>query len=130
MTDANGIPLGVVIAGANVPDMKLLASTLDAVVLRASQGPRRRKHLCLDKGYDFAACERDIRKRRITPHSRRRGEPPLPGCVRDRPRRWGERINSWHNSFRALKVRREVKGCNHLALVQLACALIAFDRAL
>ena len=48
-----GGPLGIVVAGANVHDTKLLAATLDAVVVE-----RRRptepspQHLCLDKAYD------------------------------------------------------------------------------
>ena len=33
VVDGNGGPLGIVVAGANVPDMKLLAATLDAMVV-------------------------------------------------------------------------------------------------
>lgn len=131
ITDAEGIPIGVVIAGANIHDKHLVEPTLDQVGIRGARGPRRPVNLCLDKGFDYKDTERSIRKRGITPHIRRRGEPPLIGCVRGRPRRWVvERTNSWHNNFRALKIRWEVKGCNHQALVFLACALITFNRLL
>lgn len=82
LTDAKGIPIGVVIAGANVHDKWLVESTLNAIGIRGPRGPRRPKHLCMDKGYDYRDTERSVRKRRIIPHIRRRGEPPLIGCVR------------------------------------------------
>jgi hypothetical protein len=44
------LPLAVVVAGANVPDMKLTAPTLDALVVSAPPGAA---HLCLDNGYDY-----------------------------------------------------------------------------
>lgn len=111
-----------------------LASTLDAVVIRAPRGPRRPEHLCLDKGYDFRDCEAAVRQRRIVPHirrKRRRGEPPLMlgPLHRGRPRRWVvERTGSWHNRFRALLIRWERKAENYLALLHLACGLIAFQQ--
>ena len=54
LVEADGGPLAAVIAGANVPDFKLLEATLDAVVIerpRPSQSSAP-QHLCLDKGYD------------------------------------------------------------------------------
>ena len=87
-------------------------------------------HLCLDKGYDYREPEAETRARRIIPHIRRRGESPLLGCVRGKPRRWVvERTNSWHNRYRALLIRWERKPCNYLALLVLACALIALQQA-
>jgi putative transposase len=53
VVDAAGGSLGVTMAGANVHDAKLLAVTLEAVVVErprpSSEAPQ---HLCLDKGYD------------------------------------------------------------------------------
>ena len=50
LTDGQGVPLGVVVAGANRHDMKLVVATLEAIVVkRLEAGPQ---HLCLDKGYD------------------------------------------------------------------------------
>jgi IS5 family transposase len=85
---------------------------------------------CLDKGYDYREPEAESRERGVTPHIRRRGEKPLIGCVRGKPRRWVvERTNSWHNRYRAILVRWERKAANYLALLLLACALIALQQA-
>ena len=131
LTDGRGVPLAAEITGANVHDKWLVAQTLDAVVVRAPRGPRRPMHLCLDKGYDYADAEAAARARGITPHVRRRGEKPLLGCVQGKPRRWVvERTNAWHNRFRGLLVRWERIGSHYLALLHLACALIAFRQAL
>jgi transposase len=130
LTDGRGVPVSARISGANVHDKWLLAEVLDHVVLRASRGPRRPRHLCLDKGYDYRDTEAAVRARRITPHIRRQGEPPLTGRVHGRPRRWVvERTNAWHNRFRGLLIRWERLGDNYLALVHLACGLIAWRQA-
>jgi len=67
----------------------------------------------------------------VRPHIRRRGEPPLTGPIRGKKaRRWVvERTGSWHNNFRALRIRWERNADNHRALVQLACAFICFQAA-
>jgi transposase len=130
LTDGNGVPLSVLITGANVHDKWMVANALDAVVLRAPRGPRRPKNLCLDKGYDYADAEAAVRARRIIPHIRRRGEQPVVGCVRGKPRRWVvERTNSWHNRFRGLLVRWERIAENYLAMLQLASGIIAYQAA-
>lgn len=118
----------MLITGANVHDKWMVGAALDAVVLKAPRGPRRPQHLCLDKGYDYADSEAAVRARGVTPHIRRRGEPPMIGCIRGKPRRWVvERTNSWHNRYRGLLVRWERIAANYLAMVHLASALIAFQ---
>jgi transposase len=130
LTDERGVPLSVLISAANVNEKWLVAAVLDAIVLRGPRGPRRPKHLCLDKGYDYVDAEAAVRLRGITPHIRRRGEQPLLGCVHGKPRRWVvERTNSWHNRYRGLLVRWERKAQNYLAMLQLACGIIAFRHA-
>ena len=53
LVEADGGPLAVVIAGANVPDFKLLEATLDAIVVERPQSTEEApQHLCSDKGYD------------------------------------------------------------------------------
>ena len=53
LVEADGGPLAAVIAGANVPDFKLLEATLDAMVVERPQPTEEApQHLCLDKGYD------------------------------------------------------------------------------
>ena len=130
LTDGRGVPLAITLTGANVHDKWMVASTLDAVLLRAPRGPRRPRNLCLDKGYDYTDCEMAARVRGIKPHIRRRGEQPLIGCVQGKPRRWVvERTNSWHNNFRALRIRWETIAEHYLALVHMACAFIAYRAA-
>ena len=54
VTDARGIPIGLAVDGANVPDYKLLEATLDAMpVQRLEALLDRALNLCLDKGYDY-----------------------------------------------------------------------------
>ena len=68
----------------------------------------------------------------FTPHIRSRGEEirrklHTPGW---RARRWVvEACHSWLNRNRALLIRWSKKPQNHLALLQLACGLIAFKKA-
>jgi putative transposase len=70
--------------------------------------------------------------RGLTPHIRTRGEEirlklRTPGW---RARRWVvEACHSWLNRNRALLIRWSKKDENHLALLQLACGLIAFKKA-
>jgi transposase len=130
LADARGVPLSVLVTAANVHDKWLVADVLDAIALRGPRGPRRPTHLCLDKGYDYVDAEAAVRLRGITPHIRRRGEQPLLGCVFGKPRRWViERTNSWHNRYRGLLVRWERTAANYLAMLQLACGIIAFKQA-
>jgi transposase len=130
LTDGRGVPISIVLSGANLHDKWSLAPTLDAVVLKAGHGIRRPRHCCLDKEYAFRDCDQAVRDRRIVPHIRQKGEPPLIGRVHGKPRRWVvERTHSWHNRFRGLLIRWERKARNYLAFVYLASALIAYQQS-
>ena len=51
VTDARGVPVGFAVAGANVPDYKLLEATLDAMpVQRPEALLDRALNLCLGQG--------------------------------------------------------------------------------
>ena len=133
LTEGQGIPIAVVVAGANRHDMKLLADTLDAVVVeRPEPTEAAPQHVCLDKGYDYDACRQVAEQREYIPHIRSRGEEQreqreIPGY---RPRRWVVEVcHSWVNRFRKLLVRFEKKLETHLALLQFACAYIVLKRA-
>src|SRR5579885_2678758 len=53
LVEAAGGPLAVVVAGANVQDTKLLAATLEAVVVERPQPSHEEpQHLCLDNAAD------------------------------------------------------------------------------
>ena len=130
LVEKDGGPLGVVIAGANVPDQKLLAATLDAVVVERPEPEEDwPQHLCLDKGYDnedgWSACvDRDY-----IPHTRLIRDLRPARKKRYKPRRWVvERTLAWLSKCRAILVRWDKKACNYLGLLKLACALLWYRR--
>jgi putative transposase len=128
-----------VLSGANRTDMKKLGDLLDAIVVEVPPGeviagegaPRE---LCLDRGYDYAACREAAASRGYTPHipPKRRAAQPLPppgDPDRHPPRRWVVEVcHRWFNRFRRLLVRWEKKAANSLAFVQLAAILIVYRK--
>jgi putative transposase len=133
LTEGRGIPIAIVVAGANRNDMKLLADTLEAVVIeRPEPTAEAPQHLCADKGYDFAICREEAKAHGYVPHIRSRGEERQAKQEHPdyRPRRWVVEVcHAWLNRFRKLLIRFEKLEATHLALLQLACAYIAFKRA-
>ncbi len=132
LVEKDGGPLAVVIAGANVPDVQLLAATIDAIVVeRPEPEPEWPQHLCLDKGYDsdsddaWGACvDFDY-----IPHIAliRDERPPRP--KRHPARRWVvERTLAWLSKCRGILIRWEKKPANYLGLLRLACGLLWFRR--
>jgi putative transposase len=132
LTDGAGRPLAVVVAGANRPDLTLLAATLDGLVLdRPEPTADEPQHLCLDRGYDYEPMREDVLARGYTAHIRRRGEAGEVQVVHaaGHARRWVvERTHSWLNRSRRLLVRWEKKVENYLAFVHLACAQLLFAK--
>lgn len=132
LVEADGGPLSVVVAGANVHDTKLLRATLGAVVVeRPTPTLARPQHLCLDKGYDNPTGWKTVAACAYTPHIRRIGEEKLDAAGQQRypARRWVvERTLAWLSKCRALLVRYDKKARNHLGLLQLACGLLWYRR--
>ena len=133
LVEADGEPLAVVVAGANVPDFKLLQATLDAIVVERRQPTEQApdEHLCLDKGYDKDAAREVAQERNYVPHIRRIGEEKLDvaGEKRYPARRWVvERTLGWLSKCRAILVRYEKKAANYLGLVKVACILLWYRR--
>jgi putative transposase len=130
--EGNGGPLGVVIAGANVHDTKLLEATIDAIVVGRPEPDEVEEHLCLDKGYDNPTGRAAALEGEYVPHIRRIGEEKLDGKNRKRhpARRWVvERTLGWLNRCRAILVRYNKKASNYLGLIQLACILLWYRRS-
>lgn len=137
LVDRRGVPLAVTIAAANKQDYQCADETLHHLVIRRSwqdrMGQRCVLHLCGDKGYDFAevyAVAQRLGYQTHIAHRRRRGEPePPPIQGRKHPaRRWVvERTNSWHNRFRALKIRWEKKLRITKLLLRLPVRLLQLD---
>ena len=128
MVDAVGAPLSLIVSGANRHDVKLLAETLDRIVVARPKPTRYRpQHLCADKRYGGQRAACIMRLRGYTPHARQIGEEAAAKRRGQRARRWVvERSHSWSNRFRKLLVRYEKKEANYLALTQCAAALISF----
>jgi putative transposase len=119
-------------AGANVHDPKLLAATLEAIVVERPQPTAERpQHLCLDKGDDNPTGPATVAAHQYTPHIRRIGEEKLDthGQKIYPARRWVvERTLAWLSKCRGLLVRYEKKAVNFLGLLQLTCALMWMRR--
>ncbi len=132
LVEADGGALAVVMAGANVRDDKLLASTLEAVVVeRPEPTEAAPQNLCLDKGYDNQPSRELVEGRSYVPHIRRIGEEKIDeaGEKRYPARRWVvERTLGWLSKCRAILVRYEKKAANYLGLVKLACILLWYRR--
>ena len=125
--DQNGIPLGVVVAGANVHDSRLVSTTIDAdIVSRPEVTEENPQNLCLDKGYDYKRVEKELEQYFFTPYIRRIGEEKIEDGEKKHPaRRWVvERTNAWLKGFRAIRTRYFHYAENYLAMLHLACALI------
>lgn len=130
LVESSGLPLAMIVSGANVHDVKLLAQTLDAIVVERPQvTDENPQHLCADAGYTGKDAEGEILTRAYTPHVRPRkteSEERKEGAV---PRRWVvEAAHSWLNRFRRLLIRWEKKAENYLAFLHFACALVVWRR--
>lgn len=70
LVEADGGPLSIVAAGANVHDTKLLAATLESIVVeRPTPTEEQPQHLCLDKGYDNPTGRETARHMAMKPTS-------------------------------------------------------------
>ena len=130
LVDAVGIPLSIVVTGANRHD----AAVLDEL-LKERMKPLDFEHyehitqnVCLDAGYVGKA---DVASRHgMVPHIRPRGEEKkaieLHGF---RPKRWiVEVAHSWFNRFRKIHVRYEKTACAYNALLYLAAMMITMNK--
>jgi putative transposase len=78
VVEADGGPLGATSAGANVHDTKLLAATLEAVVVERPQPTEARAQPpCLDAGDDHPTGHQPVAAYQYIPPSRRIGEENL-----------------------------------------------------
>lgn len=126
IVDRAGVPLGVLMSGANVHDSRVFERLLEAIppVRRSRAGrPRQRPDkVHADKAYDTRRCRAYLRKRGIKSRIARKG-------VESRERlgrhRWvAERTLAWISQFRRLVVRHERRADIHLAFLRVACVLI------
>ena len=127
MVDRAGLPLAIVLTGANRHDSMALTDVVDAVQPARSPRGRPRKRpdkLHADKGYDFRRCRRDLRRRGITPRIARRGVESATSLGKHR---WVvERTFAWLNRFRRLTIRYERTADLYQAFCTIAATIICF----
>ena len=130
LCEAQGIPIGVTVEGANRHDMKMVKETLKSIPVKRPRPTKKRlQNLCLDKGYDYDEV-RDLAKEfGYTAHIKARGEEAqaIKREVGFKARRWVvERTHSWMNRFRRILIRWEKKAENYLGLLHFVCACITY----
>lgn len=97
VVDANGIPLGAIVAPVNRHDSPLLSETLDTMEIVGELPERMSVHL--DRGYDSRSTREKLEDRGLEPAIPEKGKPaPLAAT-----KRWVvERTNSWNNAHNKL----------------------------
>ena len=125
--DERGVPLSIVVTGANRHDVSQLELVLDEIVIERPENVEQ--NLCADKGYSGESVQQVIISRNYIPHVKQRGEEIQEKKVNPsyRARRWVVEVaHSWFNRFRKLLVRYEKLTDSYVALLYMAAAIIAF----
>jgi transposase len=127
--DRRGIPLAVYLTAANVTDGEMVEAVLEALEPVKRPGPGRPRcrpqKLHADKAYAIRRCRRYLRRRGIGGRIARKGIESSDKLGRHR---WVvERTLAWLDRFRRLTIRYERDADQHLALLDLGCALICFN---
>jgi putative transposase len=130
LTEANGVPVGLAVEGANRHDKKLVEATLESIpVSRPEATEANPQGMCLDKGYDYDDTRELVQEFGFTAHLRARGEEAkaLKREAGFKARRWVvERTHSWMNRFRRILIRWEKKVENYFGMLHLVCAFITY----
>lgn len=131
LVEADGVPVGLALAGANRHDCKLVAATLASIPLpRPEPTAARPQHLCLDKGYDYGEVREVVAAAGFTAHIRTRGQEASEKKAGQKARRWVvERTHSWMNRFRSVLIRWAKRDDLYEGLLHFSCGLIAYRAA-
>ena len=125
--------MGLVVAGANRPDLKVGEEPIESLVLKRPRPTQKKPQgRCLDKGDDYAEVRDTLKEFGFTAHIRARGEEAQARKrhAGARARRWVvERTHSWMNRFRRVLIRWDKKVCNYLGFLHLACAYITYKQS-
>ncbi|GHV34518.1 hypothetical protein AGMMS4952_26920 [Spirochaetia bacterium] len=133
LVDGAGVPLALVVTGANRHDVSQLEAVLDGIVIERPDIFEHPQHLCLDKGYTGEPALETVVLRGFIPHIKSRGQKRTEKMNQAdyKARRWVVEVShSWINRFRKLLVRFEKLTTSYRGLLMFACAFIAFRKAL
>jgi putative transposase len=132
LVNAQGLPLGIVVSGANTPDGNLLETTLKSIPIERPDPKQELQHLCLDKGYSGEPCKTVAEEQGYifhVPDKANAKKQRKRQSGRRKPRRWiVEVAHSWFNRFRRLLVRWEKKDSSYLSFLYFACAIICWRK--
>jgi putative transposase len=132
LTDGRGVPLSIVVTGANIRDDKRLAEVIDnIVVVRPMVTSTARQHLALDAIFDNAPSRNVVFANRYTPHIAPKAgrDPDAPLHPGGKARRWVvEQTHALHDRFRRLVVNWEKTISSRYGFLCLASALMAYRR--
>lgn len=124
LTDARGIPLTVIVTGANAADVTQLLPLVDGIPDLPGEEkdkPNKPEQLYADRAYDSEPHREELRERDIEPVIPKRRTEHGSGLG---IYRWVvERTNAWLHGFGKLRLRSDPDGVIHKALVALASAL-------
>ena len=129
LVDGLGVPLSLVVTGANRHDVTQLEIVLDETVIERPDDIEQ--HLCADKGYYGDPTLQIIISKGYTPHVKSRGEEihEKKRNPRYKSRRWVVEVShSWFNRFRKILVRYEKLNTTYLSLLHLAAAIITYRK--
>jgi putative transposase len=133
LVEANGIPVGLAVEGANRHDKKVAEATLESIAVeRPEPTEKSPQGMCLDKGDDSDDTRGLVQEFGFTAHVRARGEEAqaLKREAGFKARRWVvERTHSWMNRFRRVLIRWEKKVENYFGMLHLVCAWITYRSA-
>ena len=134
LVEEHGIPLSIVVTGANRHDVTQVEAVLEASYEPKKKKQKERKekiekNLCMDAGY--IGSEEKVIVKGYVPHIRPRGEEKkeIERNPSFKPRRWIVEVgHSWFNRFRKLLVRYEKTTESFLALNYLAATIITLRK--
>jgi transposase len=119
-TEAGGIPLGIVSAGANRHDSPLLVPTLDAAIAQVGAMPET-VNVNLDRGYDSDKTRTALAEFGFTGEIARKG---VPAPIQAGKRWVVERSHAWMNGFGKLRRCTEKSGSTVDFYLYLSAAIV------
>jgi len=128
ISDGQGIPLAVILTGANAHDVTQLLPLVEAIpAVKGKPGRPRRKPDVVqgDRGYDSEPHRKTLRSHHIQPLIAKRNTGHGSGLGTTR---WViERTIAWLHQFRRLRIRYERLPEIHEAFLSIGCALICWN---